>query len=508
MKIHYYLMSMALAATALVGFTACDDDDDYEDVFVVGADQNTGNVGFTEPDIRVKIGPENAVAIPVEGSLADIKAYSLDTDVAIVVNDNGVPKIEGLKNGFTKVMVSDGNGNYEALGVAVYTTEVMKLNYNTIEATAVTGTTVAITGIEVAEGNGNYSATCEDSRISVYMDPESGELAVNAKAEEDPYTATVVVSDQSQLHADLTVNVSKASHRVKIGADTRELLPFTGDFTAQIAPNSKAELYTDPSGKVYIEGLANGTAVVTAQQGDTYYFYTYSVYTTDVMTLSATSLNMITPLGIAGRNTDCSVTAGNGDYTISSNNSNVQASISRTTGEITINATSRKNPYTAVLTVSDCTGLTATLTVTVTASMEAFTTAEIDEIKTLSDVVYGDVKDPSDGTVPYYFNWYKNYGVWYKGDVTGDVKTIGWWGDMWGSNYGGLKIEVPADAALNVETTGTLYYAYSTSTWYPTYTYEGKAKVIVDDDSKIGVIFWDVDMENERINRGYAVINK
>lgn len=508
MKIHYYLMSMALAATTLVGFTACNDDDEYEPVYVVGGEQGDGSVGFTEADIRVKIGEENRVAVPVEGSLAGVRAYSLDPEVAIVVDVNGVPMIEGLKNGNCRVMVSDADGNYETLKVSVYTTETMTLNFSNMVVSGFVGRTLAVTGVSVDLGNGTYSATCDDPRVTPYIDSESGELAVNCTVEDEEYTAVVTVSDISLLTAELTVNVKQATDRVKIGADTREALPFSGDYTAEVVSNGTAELYTDASGKNYIEGLANGSAVVKAEVGDTLYFLTYSVYTTDVMTLSTDNLEMTTPLGIAGSNSDVSVTLGNGGYTIASNNASVTASIGSNSGAITINATSRATDYTATLTVTDCTGLTATLTVTVKASMVAWTDEEIANIKTMSNVVYGAVKDPSDGTSPYYFNWYKNYGVWYKGEVTGDVKTIGWWGDMWGSDYGGLKIEVPADAALNVETTGKLYYAYSSSMWYPTYTYEGNAKIIVDDDSKIGVIFWQIDLENERINRGYAVINK
>ncbi|MDE6782547.1 MAG: hypothetical protein K2J17_02370, partial [Paramuribaculum sp.] len=268
---------MALVVVASIGLTACHDDKSYEPVQVVTPGQPSGTVGFTDADVRVKIGTETRITIPVAGNSTGIKAFSLDPAIATVVYVDGVPMIEGLKNGSTQVMVSDSEGDYETLNVIVYTTdEALKLTYNTLDVKPLEGRTVAVTGLGVEEGNGEYVATSDNTNVTVYIDEESGDLAVNARAQADPYTAIVTITDRDELSAELTVNVAPSDLVVKIGTASRAALPFTGEYTAEVVSNGTAELYTDASGKKYIEGLANGTAVVTAQQGDTYYHYTYT----------------------------------------------------------------------------------------------------------------------------------------------------------------------------------------------------------------------------------------
>lgn len=510
MKFHYYLMSMALAATAMVGFTACDDDDKSADpVYVVGPGETTGSVGFTDSNVRVKIGTETRINIPVSGSSAGIQAYSLDPEIATVVDVDGVPMIEGLKNGSAKIMVSDAEGNYEVLNVTVYTTEEMTLNYSNLVVKPLEGKTVAVTEVGVAAGNGGYTATSDDSNVTVYIDEESGELAINARGQEDPYTATVTITDCTDLSADLTVTVSPSDLIVKIGSATRVALPFTGEYTAEVISDGTAELYTDASGKKYIEGLANGTAVVTAQQGDTYYHYTYTVYTTDVLTLSDTNFEMTTPLGLSSSNSECHVVLGNGGYSVTSNNSKVRASIN-SAGVITITATSSKEEYTAVLTVKDSFNLTATINVTVKYTMDAFTASDIEAIKAMDEEIYAQLQGQS-YNVPTYWTYYKNYGYNYGEWITGTadgVNTYGWWYKSTWSDYGGIKIEIPDTAQLNEEVSGKIYFKRSSGSYYPLVTKEGTAKIIYEDASKVAVIFWNVDLENECINRGYVVSPK
>ncbi len=346
-------MGAVMMAAASVSFTACNDDDNDEPVFIVGGGDTTEvpDIEFSTDTVRVKIGAENRVAIPVASETGGIKGFSLDPSTADVVDVDGVPMIEGFKNGLCGVMVSDANNTYKKLMV--------------------------------------------------------------------------------------------------------------------------------------------------------------SVYTTDQMQLSQSELTFLAPLGASGTSSDVSVLLGNGGYSIKSNNSAVVASITPETGVITITATSKVDPYTATLTVTDISGLTADLKVSVEASLDPFTAQQLQEILELDEsTIWADCKDPSDGNTPYYWDW-RNYGYGeFINETNGNTRTLGWWCIYWDNDLGGIKIDYPANASVGAEVDGKLYYQYSNSQWYSCYEYEGKAKVLADDATKTVVICWQVDTENERINRGYVVMMK
>lgn len=346
-------MSAALMTAASVSFTACNDDDNDEPVYVVGGNTTeTPDIQFSSDTVRMKIGEENRAALPIASETGGINAFSLDPAVADIVDVDGVPMIEGFKNGLCDVMVSDDNNNYKKFVVSVYTTEQMQLS-------------------------------------------------------------------------------------------------------------------------------------------------------TDALTI-------LTPLGGSATSTEASVVLGNGGYSIVSDNPKVTASITPETGEISITVTSKVDPYSATLTVTDISGLSADLKVTVEASFDPFTPAQLQEIMDMTEsAAWADCKDPSDENEPYYYGW-RNYGYGSWLDSTeGDTSTVGWWYiNSRGVDYGGIKIDYPANAAVDAEVEGTLCFQYSDSRLYDLYKYEGNAKVLVDDATKKVVIAWQVDEQNERINRGYVVLIK
>lgn len=318
--------------------------------------------------------------------------------------------------------------------------------------------------------------------------------------------------DDAPVPADKADLVLATDTRVKIGSDNRVLLPIqsgNGDYRAfSLAPEIADVI--EENNQFYIEGYKNGTARIVVSDGaNNYKQLVVSVYTTDNMTLTHDNLTFVTPLGFSSTNNEVKVAEGNGGYTIECDNDKVEPTIDEETGEISLKATSGKDPYVATVTVHDCSSLSASFTVSVEATFDGFTQSDIDNILAETESnIYGKCKDPSDDTVPYYFPWRNyGYGAWVSTENEG-TKTIGWWMDYYGYDYGGLKVEFPESATVGEDVTGKLYFQYSSSSWYDCYTYDGTARVVEDNDERIVVIFWNVDLDNELINRAYIVLYK
>ncbi len=508
MKIKYFLMGAALVAMS-AGFTACSDDDD-EPAPVVDPVE-TPDMTLPEDAQRVKIGKETRLPLSevvLEGN-GSYNAISLNPEVAgIETDDDGKVYIAGYKNGMASIVISDAAGAYKRLVVAVYTTDVMKLNYTKLNMTTILNNTNTVEGVGVAEGNGNYEVVSDNTDIQVYVNKETGAVTVRAASKEAPYSGNVTVTDQTGLKASLVVNVSKATHRVKIGTDTRVAVPTegTGDYTAESLTPNIAKIYEDASGKKYVEGLANGVAFINVMQGETFSQYTFNVYTTDVMQLTHTAINMVTPLGISAQNAEISVVKGNGNYSVRSDNNNVQARINATSGQVTLTATSRKDPFTANITVSDVSGLTATVKVTVSATFDAFVQSDFDNIlaKTKHSIDFN-------GSYPWYFRYldYGSYGEM-KMTTTDGTTRLGYnytYDSWWSGNteYYTLEIDYPSNLAVGQEASGHMYFADGEEA---VKTYNGTVKLLADDDTRTVVAWWNVDMQNERIDRGYIVYMK
>lgn len=497
---------MVMAAAALTGFTACSDDDD------VPAAPSSPELQLPEETIRVRIGDEYRVpvdAIPLTGA-GEYSAYSLSPEICGVETDeDGTMYVAGYKNGTGSIVLADAAGNYKRIAVAVYTTDVMQLNYPNLKLTTQLGQLNRVNAVTVAAGNGGYSVESKDSRIEATVDYETGAISIVAASEAEPYTGVVTVTDQTGLTADLNVEVSESTDRVKIGVDTKAELPIDpslGEYTVECLTPQYAEIVTEGN-KVYLEGKANGAAYVNIGQGDLLRQITYSVYTTDVLTMNETSFSFETPLGLSSSTNDCYVVLGNGGYTVTSNNAKVTATINSITGVLTITATSAKDPFTAVLTVKDCTGLTATVSVTVSCTFDAFTDSDIAMLaaKTANEVYIKSSQFRETTNTDCTSSWGWSYGEWKDADNGDGTHTFGWWEPAYG-DYGGHYITYPEGTGLNAEVDAKYIFQYSRGT--TKWTLNGKAKIIRDDNVAKVMIWWYVDLDNETINRGWIVRKK
>lgn len=210
MKIRYYLMGAALVAMSSMSLTSCSDDDEPQPQ--PQPVETEAELTFAADVYKVKIGPENRMALPsaiVDGA-GDYNAYSLDPSVADVVEDEqGNVFIEGFKNGYTSVVVSDAAGTYKRLGVSVYTTDVMALSHSKFDFTVPMGRSVSSTECSVVEGNGEYviSVAPDDGKIRATIDAETGKISITATAGKEEVTYKLTVTDASNLTASIDVTV-------------------------------------------------------------------------------------------------------------------------------------------------------------------------------------------------------------------------------------------------------------------------------------------------------------
>ena len=280
--------------------------------------------------------------------------------------------------------------------------------------------------------------------------------------------------------------------RVKIGADNMQAIEVAtgaGEYQAYVLDETIARI-VEQDGQVYVEGLHNGqTTVIVSDAASRYRRIAVQVYTTENMVLSDTDFNLEAPLGF-NATAAASVVEGNGEYTIESDNENVVATIDEETGEITISGRGRMQEYTAVVTVSDCTGITATINVTVVGSTTPFTAADLEEIKASTDgtlVFDGDVSVlyrygnkiaavQSNGKMRVGIDHYSYYRVHveFNGDLSVGVKADG----TFSSNYGWRYTNQPCDV-----------------------------EVIKNDGTRVWIIFSWIDTDAESLHRGYIIHN-
>lgn len=283
--------------------------------------------------------------------------------------------------------------------------------------------------------------------------------------------------------------LGQESIKVKIGSENKATVDVKqggGEYNAFIldARIAKTEIV---DGVIKVEGLANGqTFLMVSDKYSRYRKLPVSVYTTDKLQLSHETFDLITLLGYS-KTLKANVVLGNGGYEVMSDNPAVSVSVNEA-GEISMKATSKKEDFTANITVTDCTGLTANIAVTVKASLEPFTTEELEAIK-------------ADNSRRYYYRGRRtdDYDVEYVNTTIDDGKIrYGW--NLWGSYY--HYMDFVGDKTEGVKEGAT----FSVSSWIVSDKYSGQAvtlKIIKNDGTNLWGVFSFVDEEREILCSGY-----
>ncbi len=289
------------------------------------------------------------------------------------------------------------------------------------------------------------------------------------------------------------------STRVKIGPENRIEAPIksgNGEYDGYSLDPDIADVVKDENGNLFIEGYQNGnTRIVISDGGANYRQFQVFVYTTDVLTLETEQYELVTPLGYSGSGT-VAILLGNGIYSVESSSKSVKASVDED-GIITLTAVSKADPFEAEVTVTDGSGLSAILKVTVKSTLEPFTDAEKAELCARDET--SDLYISNDEYEPYYWDGYRENFTTLIEDGT---ERFGHVRQRYGNDRYWLTISYPEGQALNTPFEATLSFGDS---YDEEFTTTVKAVILKNDEiSKVAIYSW-IDETTGRLERGYFV---
>jgi hypothetical protein len=269
---------------------------------------------------------------------------------------------------------------------------------------------------------------------------------------------------------------------VKIGSDNKyelEVAQGGGEYNVFSLNDEIAKVETSGE-KILIEGIANGkTAIVVSDKNGFYKKLPVQVYTTDKIELKDYSLELTTMLGRPGTVTTA-VLLGNGAYQATSDNTNVQASVSED-GTITIAGTSKPELLTANITVTDASALSAAIVLTVKSST-TLSDKDLESIKSTNTKRY------------YYLNNSNAFGTYYN-KLDNGQQLYGW--DYYGIYY--YKLWYTGDKSVGKKQDAKFSYYYFGQ---PELSEEPvDVEIIKNDGTNIWVIFTFI--KNDMLHYGY-----
>ena len=250
----------------------------------------------------------------------------------------------------------------------------------------------------------------------------------------------------SKIIPELHFDTEKIS--VKIGTDSKYLLEIKeggGEYSVFSLDEevAKVELI---DGMIFIEGLINGkTSIVVSDKNGFYRKLPVMVYTTETMTLKDYKFELSTLLGYSDVVTT-NVILGNGEYQVDSDNPKVKATVTED-GIITITGTSKIDTFTATVTVTDASGLSAFITLTMKSTTTPFFAEKLEEIKNNNSRRYF-LADLEVG---------QSYFTFLNTQDNGQ-QLYGW--DYWGFYY--FKLWFTGDKSVGKKTDGKFSFSYFT----------------------------------------------
>jgi len=273
---------------------------------------------------------------------------------------------------------------------------------------------------------------------------------------------------------------------VKIGNENKYLLEIKeggGEYNV-FSLNEEIATVELIEGKIFIEGMANGTtSIVVSDKNGFYKKLPVMVYTTETIILKDYNLELTTLLGYSDKVTT-NVILGNGGYQITSDNPKVETKVTED-GIITITGTSKLNTFTATVTVSDASGLSAFITITIKSSTDPYSAEKLAEIMSNSSRRYF-LEESSTG---------QSYFTFLNTQENGQ-QLYGW--DYWGFYH--FKLWFTGDKSVGKKKDGNFSYFY----YYPAFEFKNEPvefEIIKNDGTNLWGIFTFV--KDEKLVYGY-----